>query len=87
MIANPGGKRVIRHLAGRDSYHGRQQLGVGYAELVAVELEERFEQDRSDALVAIDERMVLDDPERVQRGQSRNVHGRVRRSMLRARER
>ena len=71
MTANPGHKRVIANFSGRYRNNHRKELAVVRGELVVVNVQEGFEQHRSDTLVPVEERVVLNDTERVFWGRAR----------------
>ena len=77
VIPNPSEKVFVFHIVGCERPHHRRALGVFGNELVPIELEKDFEQDESDALVAVDERMVSHDGDRVHRGEIGNLTRRV----------
>jgi hypothetical protein len=85
MLANPCGEIFIAHLTGSDGENRNKKFTIGRAECLVVQFQRCFEQDGSDAFVAVEKRMVLDYPERVQSGQVRSARIRIRGGVLRSR--
>lgn len=65
VCAHPVDEFSVAELAGCDRKNILDAFFVRSAKLMSVQIEKEFQHDEPDALVSIDERMILNDPERV----------------------
>ena len=64
---------VLGHPSSRKPQNRDDDVGFGCVEIEAVDVEKRHERKKSDALVAVAVRVILDEAERIRRGERRDV--------------
>jgi hypothetical protein len=87
MPADPRGKARLVEIAGGEREHRQGRIGLRRFEPVSVQAEEEANTQETSALVAVDERVVPDQPPAIGRGEIGKVGLAVREQVLRARAR
>src|SRR5580698_6564639 len=87
MLPDPVRQLVLVHCTGGDGEYHEHALPIVRRQFISVQKQKGFQRDQRDALVAIDEGVVLCKPEAVRRGELGRIGLSIGREVLRTRER